>query len=260
MNRTLLEIPGACIVLTAFGNRRYIPTRCIPEISEIPQTSEVCWSVTCHAPDTEFLLLLPDSHMNFNRTPAGVVLLFFLPMIVGCPAPPKMTDVNGASRTEPAEPQQPVIFTDRDSLQSGTGIVDDDAPTDFQETASGLKYRVLRKSEGIKPEARNTVTVNYRGWLDSGREFDSSYKRAKPIDFGLSEVVRGWGEGLQYCPEGGMIELEVPSRRVCFDFQVLRVDFSIHRNDVDRRVDGEEVIEFVDGPHFARQAAHKKLL
>ena len=40
MNRTLPEIAGDRIVLTAFGNRRYISTRRIPETSEVPKTSD----------------------------------------------------------------------------------------------------------------------------------------------------------------------------------------------------------------------------
>lgn len=141
----------------------------------------------------------------------NIITVGLVTMIVGCPAPPKITDVGGASRDEPAESQQPVTFTDKESLQSGTGVMDDDAPSHFQETATGLKYRVLRKSDGIKPEARNTVTVNYRGWLDSGREFDSSYKRGEPISFRLDGVIPGWTEGMQLIGEGGMIELWIPS-------------------------------------------------
>ena len=53
------------------------------------------------------------------------------------------------------------------------GPVDKDAPEEFSKTDSGLKYRIRRKSDGDKPKRANTVTVHYRGWLDSGKEFDS---------------------------------------------------------------------------------------
>jgi FKBP-type peptidyl-prolyl cis-trans isomerase FkpA len=91
------------------------------------------------------------------------------------------------------------------------GPVDADAPTEFTETKSGLKYRILRKADGPKPAATDTVTVHYAGWLDDGTEFDSSYRRGKPTTFGLSQVVPGWTEGLQLVNQGGMIELEIPS-------------------------------------------------
>ena len=55
------------------------------------------------------------------------------------------------------------------------------------------------------------MTVHYRGWLDSGKEFDSSYKRGKTTSFPLNRVVKGWTEGLQLVGVGGMIELEIPA-------------------------------------------------
>ncbi len=149
--------------------------------------------------------------MNLHRAATDVVLLCVLSLIAGCPAPSKTADVGELDRLELAAPSQPVLFTDKESLQSGTGVMDDDAPVDFQETASGLKYRVLRQSDGVKPTARNTVTVNYRGWLDNGREFDSSYKRGEPISFPLGGVIPGWTEGMQLIGKGGMIELWIPS-------------------------------------------------
>ncbi len=93
---------------------------------------------------------------------------------------------------------------------SSPGPQDPDAPTEFTTTESGLKYRILRRSDGRKPTASNSVTVDYVGWLDNGREFDNSYIRREPTSFGLSQVVRGWTEGLQLVGEGGMIELEIP--------------------------------------------------
>ena len=91
------------------------------------------------------------------------------------------------------------------------GPSDKDAPKDFTTTDTGLKYRILRKSDGDKPIAKDKVKVNYKGWLDNGTEFDSSYKPGRtPATFPLSNVIKGWTEGLQLVAEGGMIELEIP--------------------------------------------------
>ncbi len=87
---------------------------------------------------------------------------------------------------------------------------DDDAPTEFTELASGLRYRILRKTDGKVPNAGGYVRVYYEGKLDDGSVFDSSYERGAPDGFGLSQVIKGWTEGLQLIGEGGMIELEVP--------------------------------------------------
>jgi FKBP-type peptidyl-prolyl cis-trans isomerase FkpA len=57
----------------------------------------------------------------------------------------------------------------------------------------------------------DSVLCHYRGWLDNGTEFDSSYQRGEPTPFPLRGVIGGWTEGLQLVGEGGKIELEVPS-------------------------------------------------
>jgi len=95
-------------------------------------------------------------------------------------------------------------------MRSLMGPEDADASPNFTRTESGLKYRVLRKGNGNFPTASSSVNVDYKGWLEDGEEFDSSYKRGKPASFGLGSVVPGWTEGLQLVSEGGMIELEIP--------------------------------------------------
>ncbi len=107
---------------------------------------------------------------------------------------------------------KPLTFVDRPELQAGTGEMDAVAVPEFSATESGLKYRILRKSDGKKPTTENTVTVNYRGWLNSGKVFDSSYERGEPTTFPLKNVIAGWTEGMQLVGEGGMIELWVPSK------------------------------------------------
>lgn len=97
------------------------------------------------------------------------------------------------------------------SLPKGAGKIDEKASKKFTATKSGLKYRVLRAGTDKMPKAVQTVKVNYRGWLDSGKQFDSSYDRSEPIEFPLNRVIGGWTEGMQLIGEGGMIELEIPS-------------------------------------------------
>ncbi len=92
------------------------------------------------------------------------------------------------------------------------GPVDKDAPEAFTATKSGLKYRIRRKSNGDKPKPANSVVAHYKGWLDDGKEFDSSYKRDEPSSFPLRGVIPGWTEGLQLVGKGGMIELEIPAK------------------------------------------------
>jgi len=76
---------------------------------------------------------------------------------------------------------------------------------------SGLQYMVLTEGKGKQPKATDTVTVQYRGTLIDGSEFDSSYKRGQPATFALNQVIKAWTEGVQLMKEGGTIRLFVPS-------------------------------------------------
>lgn len=78
-------------------------------------------------------------------------------------------------------------------------------------TASGLQYEVLKAGTGATPKATDTVTVNYRGTLIDGTEFDSSYKRGKPATFPVNGVIKGWTEALQLMKVGGKYRLFIPS-------------------------------------------------
>jgi len=76
--------------------------------------------------------------------------------------------------------------------------------------ASGLQYKVLAEGSGASPKATDMVTVNYRGTLINGTEFDSSYKRGKPATFRVDRVIPGWTEALQLMKEGGKMQLYIP--------------------------------------------------
>src|SRR5881628_647276 len=77
---------------------------------------------------------------------------------------------------------------------------------------SGLQYRVLKEGTGKQPAKTDTVVVHYKGTLVDGREFDSSYKRGEPAEFGVTQVIKGWIEALQLMKEGSKWMLFVPSQ------------------------------------------------
>jgi len=79
-----------------------------------------------------------------------------------------------------------------------------------KQTPSGLQYKILEPGTGKSPKATDTVLVNYRGTLLNGTEFDSSYKRNKPLEFPLNGVIAGWTEGVQLIKEGGKVQLFIP--------------------------------------------------
>jgi FKBP-type peptidyl-prolyl cis-trans isomerase FklB len=78
-------------------------------------------------------------------------------------------------------------------------------------TASGLQYEVLTEGTGATPKATDTVTVNYRGTLMDGTEFDSSYERGQPATFVLNQVIPGWTEGVQLMKVGSKYKFYIPA-------------------------------------------------
>ncbi len=76
---------------------------------------------------------------------------------------------------------------------------------------SGLQYKIITEGTGKTPKPGDTVTVNYRGTLVDGTEFDSSYKRGQPATFPVSGVIKGWTEALQLMKEGAKWQIFIPS-------------------------------------------------
>lgn len=98
------------------------------------------------------------------------------------------------------------------NLQEGQAFLAENATKEGVVTLeSGLQYRVLNEGEGKSPGAEDTVQVHYRGTLVNGTEFDSSFKRGVPAEFGVNHVIPGWIEALQLMKEGAKWELYIPS-------------------------------------------------
>ena len=75
----------------------------------------------------------------------------------------------------------------------------------------GLQYMVITNGSGPIPTPNDKVSVNYRGTLIDGTEFDSSYKRGQPAEFPVTAVIHGWTEALEKMTVGSKWKLFIPS-------------------------------------------------
>lgn len=83
---------------------------------------------------------------------------------------------------------------------------------EMKKTASGLEYGVLRPGrDEPSPTKDDMVEVHYTGWLTDGKKFDSSRDRGSPTSFGVSQVVKGWTEGLQLMTPGAHFKFVIPA-------------------------------------------------
>src|SRR5579885_3358109 len=119
-----------------------------------------------------------------------VVALFFTILLVSC----------SSSSNETASSPDASAALDKAAAEPGA-----------IRTPSGLVYRELTAGAGESPKATDTVTVNYRGTLVNGTEFDSSYKRNQPAQFPLNQVIPCWTEGVQKMKVGGKSRLVCPA-------------------------------------------------
>ncbi|WP_036918812.1 MULTISPECIES: FKBP-type peptidyl-prolyl cis-trans isomerase [unclassified Prochlorococcus] len=116
--------------------------------------------------------------------------------------------VNNPLELDPDEPN-PSLFTMASNSKSASDSLGGSITT--KSTPSGLRITDLVIGNGEAASAGKNVSVNYKGTLESGKEFDSSYGRG-PFTFALGsgQVIKGWDEGVIGMQVGGKRELIIP--------------------------------------------------
>lgn len=149
-----------------------------------------------------------------SRLRSIIIVTMFLSLIAACgqtgganqPAGTATSANSPASDTTaaPAEEAPPAATANASgaTTNSGEGVT----------TASGLQYIVVQEGTGPAPQAGEIVSVHYKGTLQDGTVFDSSYDRGEPITFPLGQgmVIPGWDEGIALMKKGGKATLIIP--------------------------------------------------
>lgn len=79
--------------------------------------------------------------------------------------------------------------------------------------ASGIQYAVLSKGSGkVSPTVHSTVTVNYRGMLIDGTEFDSTWAHGAPVSFRVDKVLPGWQDVIPRMHVGDRWKVVIPPK------------------------------------------------
>jgi peptidyl-prolyl cis-trans isomerase A (cyclophilin A) len=76
-----------------------------------------------------------------------------------------------------------------------------------------VRHQFKQRGSGKKAESGKAVAVHYEGSLESGKVFDSSYPRKKPIEFrlGQGQFIEGWDEGIALLQVGDKARFVIPS-------------------------------------------------
>jgi FKBP-type peptidyl-prolyl cis-trans isomerase FkpA len=96
------------------------------------------------------------------------------------------------------------------ALSFSAAIAQDGIKT--EKLPNGVTVEHWRDGRGESPIAADKVRVHYRGTLENGKEFDSSYGRGQPISFALTRVIPCWTEGVQKMKVGGKAKLICPAQ------------------------------------------------
>lgn len=100
-----------------------------------------------------------------------------------------------------------------DNEAKGAAFVEEakKADSSIKTTESGLSYKVVKEGTGAKAGDNDKIKVHYTGKLIDGTVFDSSVERGEPVDFTVSQVVPGFGEGLKLMNKGAKYVLYIPA-------------------------------------------------
>lgn len=82
----------------------------------------------------------------------------------------------------------------------------------MDEKLQELKIEDLVEGKGQAVKEGDRVAMHYKGALENGKQFDSSYDRKEPFEtkIGVGYVIKGWDMGVPGMKVGGKRRLTIP--------------------------------------------------
>lgn len=77
---------------------------------------------------------------------------------------------------------------------------------------SKFKIEEIEEGKGQEVMGGDYIVIHYKGTLEDGSEFDSSYSRGEPFKtrIGVGQVIEGWDMGVLGMKKGGKRKLNIP--------------------------------------------------
>lgn len=122
----------------------------------------------------------------------------------------RLVDVFSQQEMQQKQMQQMGEFITKDSVALNEYLT---SVKDVQQTASGLRYVVVKKTTGKQAKKGNKVSMLYTGKLLNGEVFDGNMDGSHPpfeFSVGLGQVIPGWDEGVLLMKEGEEYKFIIP--------------------------------------------------
>jgi len=76
---------------------------------------------------------------------------------------------------------------------------------------SGVHYIIIKKGEGPRPSANDTISFNAVGVFPDGTVFENTVEKEQPLTNVVANLIPGLNEAVQLMPEGATWRIFIPS-------------------------------------------------
>lgn len=153
-----------------------------------------------------------DKNFLYIMLGAAIILIIILATSQNRSGNKQPADIMNDLLTSPS----PTVNLNQQSQQSSsttsTTVVNNQTSLPMQTLEGGLKIQDITIGEGEEVKSGDTISIHYKGALENGTKFDSSYDRGEPFEtqIGVGQVIKGWDLGVVGMKVGGKRKMIIP--------------------------------------------------